>query len=62
MEQIKKIISEYYKSDDPDANEEAFKELYALGAEELAEFILNAWNRDWITKSNLGLDEEGNII
>lgn len=33
-----------------------------LQKEELAEFIVEAFNRGWITKFNLGLNEDGKPI
>jgi hypothetical protein len=30
--------------------------------EELARFIIDAFNRGWISRFNLGIDEDGNII
>ena len=34
----------------------------AYSKDELAEFIIDAYQRDWITNFNIGLNEDGNII
>lgn len=34
----------------------------ALTKEQMAEFIVEAFNRGWISKGNLGLDDEGAVI
>lgn len=30
--------------------------------QELAKYIVEAFNRGWITRANLGIDEDGNLI
>jgi len=45
------------------SNEGAKKRLQkAYSKAELAEFIVDAYQRDWITNFNIGLNEDGNII
>jgi len=45
------------------SNEGAEKRLQkAYSKAELAEFIVDAFQRDWITNFNIGLNEDGNII
>lgn len=33
-----------------------------LSAQQLADFVVDAFNRGWITPENLGFDEEGQIL
>lgn len=60
MEEIKQILSQHYTEQLTPVQTEW--ELAKLGPEALAEFILEAKERGWITNFNLGLDDEGNLI
>ena len=56
---MQNVLSEYYKLD---ANEQTTTNLIAaVPSADLAEFIMSAFDRGWITLSNLGLDEDGEI-
>jgi hypothetical protein len=33
-----------------------------VSKEALAEFIVDAFNRGWISSGNLGIDDDGNVI
>lgn len=45
------------------SSKQAVKKLQrTCSKEELADFIVDAFNRGWISKFNLGLDDEGKII
>lgn len=43
-------------------SEEAIKVLSTLPVEELAEFIVDAFNRGWISNFNIGLNDEGHPV
>ena len=60
MRKIQRAISLYYQ--ERISKEQASNQLAQLSQQELAEFILDAFNRGWITKFNLGLNEDGKII
>ena len=60
MRKIQRAISLYYQ--ERISKEQAINQLAQLSQQELAEFILDAFNRGWITKFNLGLNEDGKII
>ncbi|WP_224962595.1 hypothetical protein [Geomonas subterranea] len=58
MEEIKEILAAQYRGEIN--QEEAVRQLtVACTHEELAEFIVAAKNRGWISNFNLGLDEDG---
>lgn len=60
MREIKEIISEYYQGNLTES--EAEEKIESLGGNVLAEFILDAFNLGWVTKFNLGLNEDGEVI
>jgi hypothetical protein len=58
---ITEILSELYKGER--SNDDTVRRMVEDNpAAELAEFIVDAFNRQWITPFNLGLDEEGNRL
>ena len=58
MDRIKDIIGAYYRGEiDQDT---AQGRLAELGADALADFAMDAFNRGWVSRFNLGLDEDGN--
>lgn len=60
MEGIRDILALLYQN--KISSEVAEKRLARLSESTLAEFIVDARNRGWITNFNLGLDDEGNVI
>jgi hypothetical protein len=60
MLEIQNIISLYYRNKINGG--QSCQRLGKLPKRLLAEFILDAFNRGWITKFNLGLNEDGDII
>lgn len=61
MKAIQTIISAMYQRQT--SSKQAVKKLQrTCSKEELADFIVDAFNRGWISKFNLGLDDEGKII
>lgn len=59
MRKIAEVLGKQYQGDI--SQEEAVNRLaVTCSAEELAEFIVDAKNRGWISNFNLGLDEDGN--
>ncbi len=57
---IKSTMSEYYNVDI--TGENAIDIISTIQSKDLAEFILDAFDRGWISLFNLGLDEDGQII
>lgn len=58
---IEKILGELYRGEI--ASEHAVEKLCQKASEEaLAEFIVNAFNRGWVTPFNVGLNEKGRKI
>lgn len=58
--QIQQILSSLFKSEI--TSEQAASELQAhCSPEEVAEYLIDAFNRGWITPFNVGLDSDGNI-
>ena len=61
IEIIRTIIAKQYKGEIP--MNEAYKELAnSVTREQLAEFVVDSFNRGWITRFNLGIDEDGNLM
>lgn len=61
MDKIRNILAKQYRGEID--QEEAARELAAACAPlDLAEFIVGAKNRGWISNFNLGIDEDGNVI
>lgn len=60
MQEIQHTVSLFYQ--EQITEDQAIKRLAQLSQKELAEFILDAFNRGWITKFNLGLNEDGKIV
>ena len=58
--QIVSILARLYKG--KITNYEAEIEMARISQKDLAEFIVDAKNRGWITNFNLGLNEEGNVM
>lgn len=60
-EVIRKAIAAMYRNE-ADA-EKTIKAITSLVSKEnLADFIVDVFNRGWITKFNLGIDDDGNVI
>lgn len=58
---IKNTLSALYKSEI--SSEQAVKELEEnLSADETAEYLVDAFNRGWISPFNVGLDSDGNVV
>ena len=60
MDVIQEELSDLYRNEQSRRN--AVLCIAQLPAEELAEFIVDAHQRGWISNFNLGLDEDGEII
>jgi hypothetical protein len=61
IEAIKYALAGIYRSDY--SNEETVRTLMSnVSKEALAEFIVDAFNRGWISSGNLGIDDDGNVI
>lgn len=58
MQSFRAILGAMYREEITE--EEAQEHLKNLGEDALAEFIIDAFDRNWITNFNLGLDEDGN--
>lgn len=58
--EIQLVLSEYSQNKIPETTAKHL--LLKVGKEGLAEFILDAFDRGWITNFNLGLNEDGEII
>ena len=57
---VSKVIAQVYKGDT--STEDAIKILaQGMSREQLAEFIVDAFNRGWINRFNLGINEDGNL-
>lgn len=61
IDHIRRVVGEMYAGE-IDADTAERKIAGVVRKESLAEFILDAFNRGWITRGNLGLDEDGKII
>lgn len=61
MKIIKEACSKLYLSQ---INSDEAEKLLLDGmtAEQMAEFIVDAINRGWISRFNLGIDDKGNVI
>jgi len=57
---IQDEISDLYREEQSERN--AVLCIAQIPAEELAEFIVDAYQRGWISNFNLGLNEDGEII
>ncbi len=58
---ITEEIATFYRQDQTE--DEAVSNLVRrLSTKDMAGFIVEAFNRGWITRRNLGIDDEGNII
>ena len=60
FETIQPAIAALYRNEID--SDEAEKMIAELSAEKLSEFIVDAFNRGWISRFNLGIDEDGNVI
>jgi hypothetical protein len=61
IEIIKTELSKLYKGEQSTIETENNIK-HKVKKEMLAEFIVDAFERGWITRFNLGLDDDGNII
>lgn len=61
MDAIKHVLSKVYTGT-IDADSAASLLIHHCSKYELAEFIVDIYNRGWITNFNLGIDEDGKII
>lgn len=61
MDNIKKVLGRLYRGE-IDEDHAAAQIADSESAESLAEFIVEAHQRGWITNFNLGLDEDGEPI
>lgn len=60
-QKIKQTFSSLYKG--KTNSEKAASQLKRnCTKEELAEYLVDAFDRGWITRFNIGLDSEGNIV
>jgi hypothetical protein len=60
MKRIQEIMSQHFKGQI--STEVAEAKLSRLRPDVLAEFIMSAKNRGWISNFNLGLNDEGDLI
>ena len=60
MEEIRTILAALYREDI--STDEAEVRLGQLGTEAVSEFVVDAFGRGWISRCNLGLDEDGNLL
>jgi hypothetical protein len=60
MEEIRQILGKLDREEIQDNTAE--RRLAQLGGKALAEFIVDAKNRGWISNFNLGLDEDGKVL
>lgn len=60
MDEIRAILAAMYREEI--TSEEAEKQIAALGEEATSEFIVEAFNCQWINRVNLGIDEDGNVL
>ncbi len=59
--EIKHAIAGMYRADH--SRDEAVRKLMRkVSKEALADFIVDAFNRGWISRFNLGIDDHGNVI
>lgn len=61
MKNIKEVCAKLYLSQINDDEAEKIL-LETMTAEQMAEFIVEAINRGWISRFNLGVDDDGEII
>lgn len=61
MEQIQSIMAAMYRGEIT-SEEAAAKLAKAMTVEQLAEAYIDAFNRGWISRFNLGIDEDGKVI
>ena len=57
---IRKVLAQVYRGDTT-AEEAAQIIARGMSREQLAEFVVDAFNRGWIDRFNLGIDDEGNV-
>lgn len=57
MKEFRDILGAYYREEITEAQAEV--KLAALGSGTLAEFVRDAFDRGWISKFNIGLNEDG---
>lgn len=60
FEVIRDTLGAMYRSEI--STEQAEKAISKVGAPALAEFIVDAKNRGWISNMNLGLDDDGEAM
>jgi len=61
MLKIREILAKVRKGEL--SNEEASNMLVAeVSNQDMADFIIDAFSREWITRFNLGIDDDGNLI
>lgn len=58
---IRQALASMYKGDI--TSEQAEKLIESrIPVNELAEFVVDVFNRGWVTKENLGINEDGDLI
>lgn len=58
---VKQAIAGMYRTD-YSRDETVRKLMRNVSKEALADFIVDAFNRGWISRFNLGIDDDGNVI